>query len=151
VLLILGLAAATSAGCTNGDTKLSIERVPLAPGVRVGDQAYGCPVTPDVCFRWVVIEGPEYRTDGALKRAQRQRLSQTRWRFGGATSRMAVAADSPDRRLFISFETGRDVLAEVRKGRASWGDAKLSRHLEQLVAHHDPVLAVTLEPSPRSH
>jgi hypothetical protein len=151
VLLSLGLAAATSAGCTHSDTKLSINEVPLAPGVRVGDEAYGCPVSPDACFRWVVLEGARYRTDQVLKTAQRRRLSHMRWRFSGATSRMAVAADSPDRRLFISFETGRDQLAEERQGRSSWGNAKLSRHLERLVAQHSPALAVTLEPGPHTH
>jgi hypothetical protein len=57
-----------------------------------------------------------------------------------------VAADSPGRKTFVSFETGEEQLAEIDRGPNEWGTRRLVARLRALVAAHRSVLAVTLEP-----
>ena len=71
------------------------------------------------------------------------------WHLVEGVTRHAVAADSPRRRLFVSFETGADQLREMKAGRSAWGNAHLIRRLRGDVARHRPVLAVTVEPGER--
>jgi hypothetical protein len=136
--------ASAASGCKR-EEKLSLSGVPLAKGVRPRDQAYGCPVTPDVCFRWAILEGTSRSHARGVKEAERQTLARRGWHLRPGTSRQAVAADSPDGDLFISFETGAEQLAEVRRGDSAWGNHELAQKLRRLVSQHRPVLAITLE------
>jgi hypothetical protein len=138
------VAAATVLGCNSGE-KLSVAKVPLAPGARVEAQQYGCPATPTVCFRSAILVGANGTSGRALKAAQRRILVRHGWHFREGITTRALAADSGDSRLFISFEAGSEELADGRAGRTAWGDKKIGAQLRRLVDAHAPVLAVTLE------
>lgn len=116
--------------------------MPRAPHVRVAEEARGCPVVPEVCYRWAIFRVTPGATAARLKRSERAALVAHGWRLRAGVSRAAVAADSPDGKWFVSFETGREQLAE---GRASWGDRRLAVQLRELIARGSPTLAVTLE------
>ena len=131
-------------GCGSTADALSIAHVPFATGSRVVAQRYGCPVTPDQCFRYVILRGAPGSTPKQLKRAQRAALRRAQWHFTAGVTRDAVAADAPDRKTFISFETGAEETADERRGKVSW-DAKLGRELRKAVNAGQSVLAITLE------
>ena len=134
------VATAAAAGCGSDDEKLPVAAVPLPADVRVVAQAYGCPMTPDVCFRWVILEGgPD------VKEQQERTLVARGWRFQDGTTPAAIAADAPSGKTFVSFETGAEELADIRRGKSDWGTMKLLARLRELVTARRSVLAVTIE------
>jgi hypothetical protein len=134
-------------GCGSAADALSVEHLPLADGGRVAAQRYACPVTPDQCFRYVMLRGGPRTTATRLKAAQRTALARAGWHFTDAVTPSAVAADSPDRKTFISFETGAEEIADERGGEVDW-DATVGQQLRKAVAARQAVLAVTLENAP---
>jgi hypothetical protein len=144
---VVALAAAV-AGC-GSDEKLSLKTLPMVPHARVVAERYGCPVTPDVCFRWAIVQPPPGRSAQQLKDAERRTLLAVGWKFGAGVTPSALAAHSPDRSTFISFETGAEEIADERTRGVLWGDGKLGTQLRSSVAAHRDGLAVTLEPGLR--
>jgi hypothetical protein len=74
-------------------------------------------------------------------------LRRADWHFTKGITPSAVAADAPDRRTFVSFETGAEELADERTRQVDWDD-RLRQELRTAVAAHQAVLAVTLEVPP---
>ena len=147
--LVAGVAIALAClGCGGGGEKLSAKHVPLVAKATVVAQSYGCPATPDVCFRWVIVRGSGSTSAQRLKAAERRLLASRGWRFRSGATPKALAADAPDRKLFLSFETGSEELADQRAGRTSWGDKTVGVKLRALTAQHAPVLALTVERPP---
>jgi hypothetical protein len=118
--------------------------VPIAASASVEVERYGCPVTPEVCFRWAILRGRARMSGAELKAAERRSLVANGWRTEEGVTARAIAARSPDHELFLSFETGAEELADERSADTSWGDAATGRRLRALVAQGEPVLAVTL-------
>jgi hypothetical protein len=148
VILAVATAAASSYGCTGEHPGIEIGVVPLAPHVRVSSNAYGCPVAPDVCYRWAIFEMGSQTSAAELKQREKRALLARGWNVRRGSSRASVASDSPDGKWFVSLETGPEQLAEIRRGRSSWGDRQIVRRLRALIAKNRATLAVTLERRP---
>jgi hypothetical protein len=132
-------------GCGADKVPLNVARVPLPRHSRVTAQRYDCPVTPSQCFRYVLLESSSTTSAARLKAAVRAALKEAGWRFRDGVTRAAVAADSPDHRLFISFETAREEILDQQAGRFDWGDSLMLERLRNAGASGRPVVAITLE------
>jgi hypothetical protein len=145
-LLTILAVLALCGGCGGNEReRLRLDAVPIAAPASVEVERYGCPVTPEVCFRWAILRGPARMSGAELKAAERRSLVATGWRLEEGVTARAIAARSPGDELFLSFATGAEELADERSGDTSWGDTASGRRLRELVAQGEPVLAVTLE------
>jgi hypothetical protein len=136
------VVAAAVAAC--GEDKLSAARVPLAPMAYVAAQSYECPVVPEHCFRYLLVVSRSRSTSLQLRAAETALLRREGWRLRAGVTGRQLAADSPDRSLFVSFATGADELADERARQLLWSE-RLARQLSGYVTAGRPVVTMTLE------
>lgn len=140
------LAALALAGCGNGPERPpSLSRLPLAPRTHVQTAVRVCdPGQNAFCALELVVVGRGYRSSRGLLDTEYATLHRDGWREAGAPIGQEHAADSPHRKLRVTYATAAGDLEAVDLGwihRARRVTLALSR---ALFAHRS-ALSLTLE------
>jgi hypothetical protein len=128
-------------GLTACGDELGADVVPLPDGAQIAAQSYECPVSPTVCRRYVLVRGAPGSEAGQVKAQLLTRLQAAGWTFVPGVTPNQRAADSSDRKLFVSFATANEELDD--RPDLLWSE-KLDRDLRAAAKENAPVVALTL-------
>src|SRR5688572_23726710 len=107
----------------------SPEAPPLPESAQVVAEARSCEFT-DSCRNYEIVTGVML-SDRELKAAQAAELRAAGWKPREGVTRNQTAACSPDGKMFISFATGRGVIADERLANRSNRGLLWSEELRQ--------------------
>ncbi|MGK2937321.1 MAG: hypothetical protein ACSLFR_05905 [Solirubrobacteraceae bacterium] len=130
-LPVLAALVLSACGATEEELAPPTEAVPLPETARVAGHSYECPVSPDECFRYLIVapaldSAPVGTTTRTLTADLQRTLRAKGWAEDGSAFR------SPGGSAVISLSTGGD-----------WSD-RLAGQFRGMVDADQPALAVTL-------
>jgi hypothetical protein len=144
-------ALLTGCGPSARDRHIPSSATPLVPGARIVASAESCdPGKRAYCARDLVVIGPRYKDNFALRRAQRELYIHSHWTPGPGEVSVEQSATSPNGRIRATFaRTNREL--EAVAARQIRRPPAIVAALAQVTFSGVPGIAIVLEAGPSSH
>jgi hypothetical protein len=146
-LLALPALIVTLAGCGQSGASHTpdLARLPLVRGARIVSQVRRCDPGANAFCGWeLVVVNPRYRSSDALLRGEHRRLLKLGWTGANADTGEEHAADSPGRKLRLTYATAYGDLKGIDLG---WirRSRTVTLSLSRAMFEHASALSMLLE------